>query len=194
MILEFNHKKSSVTFGGGRFVCIFKKQGLRNKKLKLSVFEANANYRPLDTRKPLHEELVLFDEKKVFPTITVLGQIDEGTAYWIPEEYVKNKNSAQADELEEAACAIAFGLADRFIKKKDYFSALMNINASLLSHYIRQNPRLNSRLLKLQSLAWAGTSNFQEAAKSYRRAIEIYKAEATPDDYDNLKMLESKIA
>ena len=193
MIILFNHKQSAVTFGGGRFVYIFKKQGLRNKTLKISVFEADINFKPIHSGNPLYTETIPFDENKAFPTIKILDQIDSGTAAWIPEKYRENQNTKEIDELEKNACAMAFGFADLKIKKKDFFSALLNINASLFSAYLKQHPVLESRLLKIRTIAWAGLNNYPEAKKSYLSGMKIYKEGTTASDYQTLGDLDSKM-
>lgn len=73
MIIEFDHKKSTVTFGGGRFVAFFTKTGIINKTFKISVFEADENFRPIDPQASLFNENVPFDERKMFSVLKIVG-------------------------------------------------------------------------------------------------------------------------
>ena len=142
MIIEFDHKKSTVTFGGERFVCLFVKSGLINKNFKISVFEADVNFQPLDLNNPLFVENVPFDDRKVLSALKIIGELDGGKATWIPNKYLsKDRNSKDVQDLEEKAAQMALGKARILLDRKDYFNAQLNIQASLFSKYLPEHAK-----------------------------------------------------
>jgi len=195
MIIEFDQKKSTVTFGGGRFVSLFIHHGLINKSLELSVFEADENFRPVDPQKPLFMGKVPFDERKILNALTIIGGLDSGKAPWIPSKYVSNDHdSKEIHDLEEEAAQMAFGKASILLKRKDYEAALLNITASLLSEYLKKHPKHESRFLRKQAEAFVGRNNFFEAKKAILRAMEKYDEDSGFQDYFTLGIIEYKLS
>jgi hypothetical protein len=144
MIIEFNQKKSTVTFGGGRFVCFFIHKGLINKILEISVFETDEKFRPVDPQNPLFVEKTPFNERKILSAIKIIGDLDSGKATWIPSKYVsQGHGSKAAEDLEEISASMAFGTARILLDKGDYEAALLSITSSLLSEYLRNIQSIN---------------------------------------------------
>jgi len=194
VIIEFDHKKSTVTFGGGRFVCFFIHHGIINKTLEMRVFEANENFQPLDPKRPLFSETVAFDERKILSAIKIVGELDSGTATWIPSKCLsKDANSKEVQDLEETSAQMAFGKATILLGKKDYEAAVLNITASLLSTYLRKHPKYESRFLRKQAEAYTGLDNYLEAKKAMISAMEKYKEDSNFDDYFSLGCIDYKL-
>lgn len=194
MIVEFDHKKSTVTFGGGRFVCFFIHHGLINKSLEMSVFEADENFQPVDPKKPLFVEKVPFDERKILSALKIIGGLDSGKAPWIPSKYVsKEHDSKDVQDLEEKSAQMAFGKATILLNNKDYEAAILNITASLLSEYLREHPKYESRFLRKQTEAYVGLDNYFEAKKAILRAMEKYDMDSDFKDYFTLGCIEYKL-
>ena len=93
MIVEFDYNKSTVTYGGGRFVCNFVKTGFLKKNFEISVFEADINFRPIEPKTPLFVEKMPFDERKIINAMKIICGLDSGSASWIPEKYLSNKHT-----------------------------------------------------------------------------------------------------
>ncbi len=194
MIIEFNHKKSTVTFGGGRFVCFFIHHGLIHKSLEMSVFEADENFKPMDPKKPLFVEKVPFDERKILSALKIIGGLDSGEAPWIPSKYLsKEHDSKDVQDLEKNSAQMAFGFATILLNKKNYEAAMLNITASLCSEYLKKHPVLESRFLRKQAEAYVGLDNYFETKKALLKAIEIYNADSDFKDYLNLGIIEYKL-
>ncbi len=160
----------------------------------MSVFETDENFRPLDSKMPLSMERVPFDEHKIFSAIKIIGKIDSGEAKWIPNKYLsKDKNSKDVQDLEQKSAQMAFGKAIILLEKKDYEAALLNITASLLSEYLRKNPKYESRFLRKQAEGYVGLDNYAEAKKALLRARELCSGDSDFEDYFVLGSVEYKL-
>ncbi len=212
MIIEFNQEKATITFNGGRFVCLFIHHGFKNKSLEISVFETDLNFRPIDLKMPLFTKEVPMDEHTILSTIRIIGELDSGTAIWIPNKYlIKNRGSKDVQDLEKMSAQMTFSMVRILLNKKDYFAASLNINNSLLSRYIRENPKYESRLLRMQAEAYTGFdrdyitnskyksqypinfNNYIEAKKALLRAKELYNEDSDFQDYFILGIIEYKL-
>jgi|GEM_PF-2715561 len=194
MIIEFNQKKSTVTFGGGRFVCFFIHKGLINKILEISVFEADEKFNPVDSQNPLLVEKTPFDERKILSAIKIIGDLDSGKATWIPNKYMNQKQGSKAvEDLEEISVQMAYGVATILLDKGDYEAALLNITSSLLSEYFRKHPKYESRFLRKKTEACVGLSNYYEAKKAILRAMEKSDVDSVFGDYFTLGCAEYKL-
>lgn len=194
MIIVFDQKKAWVTFGGGRFVCLFVIKGLIKKTLEISVFEADEIFQILDPKKPLVVENIPFDERKMLSALKIIGGIDSGEATWLPDKYLSiDRSSKKVQDLEEEAAQAAFGQATTLLKKEDYEAALLNITASLLSEHVRKHPKYESRFLRKQSEAWVGINNYAQAKKALLRARELYSEDISFVDYFAFGCIEQKL-
>jgi hypothetical protein len=194
MIVEFDQEKSTVTFGGGRFVCFFIHHGIINKTLEFRIFEANENFQPLDKKHPLFTENVPFDERKILTATKLIVDLDSGKAPWIPERYFLNdKNAKEVQNLEEQAAQMAFGKAILLLKGKKYEAALFNITSSLLSEYLRNNPKYHARFLREQAEAYVGLDKYGEAKNALVRAREVFEEDSSFEDYFALGYADYKI-
>lgn len=194
MIVEFDQEKSTVTFGGGRFVCFFIHHGIINKTLEFRIFEANENFQPLEKKHPLFAENVPFDERKILIAMKLIADLDSGKASWIPEKYLLNdKNSKEVQDLEERAAQMAFGKAILLLKEKNYEAALLNITSSLFSEYLRNNPKYHARFLRKRAEAYVGLDKYGEAKEALVRAREVSKEDSSFEDYFSLGFADYKL-
>lgn len=195
MKIAFDQKKSWVTFGRGRFVCLFVIKGLIKKTLEVSVFEADEVFRPLDSKKPLVVESIPFDEHKMLSALKIIGGIDSGEATWLPDKYLSiDRSSKNVQDLEEEAVQAAFGRATVLLEEnKDYEAALLNITASLLSEHVRKHPKYESRFLRKQVEAWVGIDNYAGAKKALLRALELYDGDFSFADYFSFGCIAHKL-
>lgn len=196
MIIEFDHKKATVTFGGGRFCVLFVHRGFINKVLEIQAFEADKNkFLPLDPSRPLFVKKIPFDDHKMANTLEILKGLDDGTASWIPDQFLsRDKDSKEVQELEEKAAQGAFGKARTLLGQKDYEAAVLNITASLLSKYLKEHPKYESKFLSEQATAYAGLNKYSEAKKAFLMALKKKDGDPEVEDYFTLGCLEYKLS
>lgn len=88
---------------------------------------------------------------------------------------------------------MAFAKASILLGDKNYSMAILHITNSLLSEYLRKNPKYQSRFLRKQAEAYAGLDNYAEAKKALLRARELYNEDSDFEDYFVLGSMQYKL-